>query len=463
MLHTLYIVNNIILWYFIIVCFIYIVLLFGSLSDIFFRFRENFYGDMIQVFDKRFSPPVAVIIPVYNERDNVFNTVESVFNSTYPNFQIILVNDGSTDDTLQILIEKYDLKKTYYLSENIINTLPVKQYYISKKDPRLIVIDKTHGGGIGDNFNVGLNATTCPYFITLDADGIIDPKAIETDIFTLLSRPNTIVVGGGVYLLNGCEIHDGKITKVRMPRSLVAAFQVGEYLRAFLFGRSGWNMFRGALCYSGTHTLFEKAPVMAAGGYVTNNRSQDVEITVHLHALARENKTPCRLIFTPASFVWTDAPATLRAFWKQRVFWQMGTMQSFFQHFYMFFNPRYGITGLFTYPFYIFVEIFGCIVEFIAYLTIPLSWYLHDFNLVLAVLIFLVSLGFISFLTMSVVFINFITFNKYSLIKDGLYLLFLSIFEVIGFRQFMIVSRVYGTFKYIYRVIFKRHKKYADV
>ena len=322
----------------------------------------------------------------------------------------------------------------------------------------MLVIDKIHGE-IGDTLNVGLNATQTPFFMTVDADSMLEPQAIETNIYTLLSRPHTIAIGGGVYLLNGCEYKNGRLTKTQLPTSLVAAFQIGEYLRSFLFGRAGWNMLGGALSYSGTNTLFEKEPVIAVGGYDVDNRAQDAEIIVHLHEKSRREKTPCRIHFTPASFAWTTVPSNLKSYWVQRVHWQMGLLRSFLRYKKMFFNPKYGVTGLFTYPFYMFVEIFGCVIEFIAYAILLISWLLNRLDTTAAIVLFLVSWGFLSFITVAVTAINFISFNKYDFFKDELYMVFLSLFEILGFRQYLIVTRVYGTIKYFFKKMFKNKKR----
>ena len=250
---------------------------------------------------------------------------------------------------------------------------------------------------------------------------------------------------------------------MRIPKSPVAAFQVGEYLRAFLFARSGWDMFNGALVYAGTNTLFEKEPLMKVGGFSVDNPSEDAEIIIRLREFFKRKKAPCQIRFTSASAVWTIVPSHLKDFWKQRVSWQYGVMKSFFPYIKMLFNPGYGSTGLITYPFYLFFEVFGCIVEFSMYLLILISWALGILDLASAKLTFLISLGFLVFLTMASTAMNFLTFRKYNFLKDGPFMLILSFLEVFGFRQYFILASVYGAIKYVVKKIFPTKNRRVKV
>jgi len=222
-------------------------------------------------------------------------------------------------------------------------------------------------------------------------------------------------------------------------------------LRSFVFARAGWNFFKGALSFSGTCALFEHDAVLEIGGFDINNPAQDAEIITHLHQSMRAKKHPYNILFTPAAFSWTTVPDTFKSYTHQRINWQFGLMRSFLRHFRMLFNPAYGITGMFTYPFYLLVETFGSVVELTTYLLIIASLIIGIFDFKAAVIFFLLSAGFSTFLTIATMLINIITFNKYEKIADTLKLFFYSIIEMIGFRQYSIVIRTCGIFKYFFK------------
>ncbi len=443
-----YTFTQIVLWYFIIMAFGYLILLFGSFFDVFNKFREMLYGNIGDLVNLEHAIPVTVIIPTYNKEQTIIDTTDSILKSTYKNLFVIIVNDGSSDNTLSLLKTTYHLKEIVPMLNEQIPTAKINHVYISETNPNLRVIDKVHSAK-GDSLNVGLSAAQTPFIMTMDADSIAEEKAIENSMYTLLSRPHTIAVGGSVYVLNGCEYEKGRLIKMRLPKSPVAAFQANEYLRAFLFARSGWDMFNGALVYAGTNTLFEKESLMEVGGFVVDNPSEDAEIILQLREFAGRKKRPSQLRFTSTSAVWTVVPSTLKAFWKQRVSWQMGVMQSFFPYLRMLFNPRYGLTGLITYPFYFFFEMFGCLVELSMYFFILISWLLGTLSVTTAWLTFLISLGFLCFLTLASTAMNFLTFNKYNFLKNGFYMLALAFLELFGFRQFFVLASLYGIMKYI--------------
>jgi cellulose synthase/poly-beta-1,6-N-acetylglucosamine synthase-like glycosyltransferase len=236
----------------------------------------------------------------------------------------------------------------------------------------------------------------------------------------------------------------------KLPNSYLGRLQACEYIRSFVFGRTGWNLFKGAMSYSGTCTLFERDAVLEIGGFDTRNPAQDAEIIAHLHKHMREKNHPYNILFTPVAFAWTEVPDTFKSYTHQRIQWQWGLMQSFLRHVKMLFNPFFGITGLFTYPFYLLVESFGHIIELLTYLLIITSLIFGFFDAKSALIFFLLSAGFLSFLTVATMLLNIITFNKYRKISDILRIFFYSIIEMFGFRQYSLIVRTIGTIKYFF-------------
>lgn len=456
----IYTINYCILLYFLIISFCYTTLLIASVPDVIGKFKELFFGEIFPIEQSINTTPVTVIMPTYNEENDIINAVQSALNSTYKNLEIIIINDGSTDRTFEVLNEKYQLQPINdFALPNHIKTAKMKQIYVSKTHPNLSVINKEHSGA-GDSINMGINASTAPLFITLDADSMFEPNTIPRLVYQMLSTPHTIAVGGSVYILNDCKISEGKITQLTLPKQYITRIQACEYIRSFIFGRSGWNLFKGALSYSGTCSLFERDAVIEIGGFDTQNPAQDAEIIAHLHSYMREKKYPYSISFTPVAFAWTTVPDDLKSYTHQRIQWQWGLLRSFLSYVKMLFNPRYGITGLFSYPFYILVEGLGHFVELLAYLMIIISWIFSCFDVKATLIFFLLSSGFIVFLTVATMLINIITFNQYRKISDTFLLFLYPLLEMFGFRQYSVIVRTLGTIKYFFVGLKKKPQKF---
>ena len=443
-------VNIFILVYFLLLSAGYITLMITSISDIFIRFKEVKEADIISIMDSYSLPPVSIVMPAYNESLIICDSIDSLLNSDYLSLQIIIINDGSTDDTMTKLINKYDLVQINTdIQQNIKTSNSVKGYYVSQAYNNITVIDKHHTER-SDTLNIGTNVCKTPYLITVDADTHVEVDSVSRLMFYMLSKSNMEAAGGGVYILNGCKLVNGKIVDAKIPMKAIYAIQACEYLRSFLFSKSGWNIFGGALCYSGTFTAFKTSRIIAMGGFDIGNLAQDFEIITRLRASQYEEKSESQVGYTSAAVVWTDVPGTFSEYWKQRFNWQYFTLKSLMLHVRMLFNPAYGITGLFIYPFFLFGETLGAVVEFTAYLCIIFSVMMGVFDLYTAVLLYAFAWGFFTLLTMATALINFITFNKYRRFKDIFAILFYTLIEGIGFRQFNVVCRVYATFAYFF-------------
>lgn len=438
-------INWLILIYFILLSFGYILLLIASIPDLFIQFKQVEIGNIISLMKSSSLPPVTMIIPAYNEEKNILETINSIIKSQYPNIFIIVVNAGSTDHTLQKLIAAFNLEKVTPLIEQKIITLEnLRAYYTSPTYKNITVLDKALKDR-GDAFNMGVNACRTPLFITIDADSLIESDAVSLIAFQMLSQPNTVALGGAVYIINGCVFENGKIIEAKMSLNPIHAFQTCEYLRSFLFSRAGCNPLGGALCYSGTFTLFQLSAVVEVGGFAVHNLAQDFEIITRLQANKIAAKTPYQIRYTTAPTVWTEVPGTLKVYWRQRFNWQYYSLQSIVPYYKMLFNPKYKILGLFIYPFYLFGEILGVLVEFSAYFLLFTSWYLGILNTQMAILFFVICWGFTIFLTMATALMNFITYNKYRRIRDIGWIFFFSIIEIFGFRQFNVICRMAAT------------------
>jgi len=449
---TINTINYGILWYFVVVSLYYTGLLISCFPDIRRKFIEANLGDIAFFLHRRSIVPITVIVPAYNEESRIMEAVHAVLRTKYRNLRVIIVNDGSTDGTLDVLKRELQLHEESTIMERKIPTAEVRGEYISSKFEHLRVIDKVHSG-TGDTLNVGVNAVVTPFFATVDADTLIEPDTMDRLVFTALTRPHTVATGGAVYVLNGCGHAEGIINRPRLPNNYFAAMQTNEYLRSFIFGRSGWNLFNGGLSYAGALTFFETSPVVEIGGFDLDNPAQDAEIITRLHEHMRRGGRRYEINFNPDAFAWTVVPDSLRSYWKQRVNWQYGLMKSYLPYIRMFFNPRYGVTGLVTYPFFLLVELFGAVVEFTAYTLVVVAWLLGVLDVKAAVLLLILSWGFLGFITMATTMINFITFNKYRHPGDVLRMLFHVFLEMVAFRQIYVINRMAGTLKYAWRAV----------
>jgi len=424
------------------------MLLFTSIPDILTKFKETAIGDIDYFVGTAAMPPVSVLLPAYNEEGDIINTIESLLLSTYKNLQIFVINDGSSDDTMQKLHDNFELARTFpIISQKIKAVAKINNYYTSRKYPNLTIIDKEHTGK-SDSLNIGINACSTPLFISIDADTVVEPEAISRLVFSLLSKPHTVAEGGAVYILNGCDYKDGRILRRRMSLLPLVSMQACEYLRAFLFGRTGWKPFNGPLILSGAITLFERQAVIDVGGYLKGSPGEDMEIIVNLHEYMRKHEYPYRIGYNFSAVAWTHVPTNMNELWGQRDRWHRGLIDSLLHHKKIFFNPKYGATGLVSYPFQVLAEFLGPMVEFTGYIAVIVAMYYNIINWHFAVLLFIASWGFATLITLGTTLISLISFNKYDSFKDIFILFLVVIFESFGYRQIMSLCRVIATLRY---------------
>ncbi|HAT8212028.1 TPA: glycosyltransferase, partial [Legionella pneumophila] len=401
------------------------------------------------IINKKHLPPVTVLIPAYKAEQTLANAVWSALKSEYPNLYVIVILDGDPDGkTFNAITEIFKFEKLELINEEPIKTAKVNQGYISKTHSHLMLIDKEHFG-VGDALNVGLNLCFTPYVMTLDADSVIEPDAISEMIHYMLSNEHTIAVGGGVYLLNDCKVHQGKIVEANLPKRWISALQINEYMRSHLFNRTAWNRFGGTMSYSGTATLFQRQALLNVNGFDTTNFSQDAEVIIKLHEYYRRKKIDYWIGFTPKAAVWTMTPNNIKSYTIQQNHWRRGLLRSTLHYWYMFLNPLYKIQGLISYPFYMLLEILAPYVEFTAYVCVFIAYYIGILNGYSALLYIILAWGFSSYLSLASAFINLITFNKYRKFNDVLKIFGLSIIDMAGFRQYLITVKVWASFHYI--------------
>lgn len=396
-------------------------------------------------------PPVTVIAPAYNEAVTCVESTRALLSLHYPQYEVLVVNDGSTDETLSRLKEAFALEKTARTPTGELPTEPVRTVYRSMVHPNLWVVDKENGGK-SDALNTGINYCRTPLFCAIDADTLIESEALLRLVRPFLEDNLTVAVGGLVRIVNGCEVKAGRVEKIKLPSNLLPKLQVIEYLRAFLFGRVGWDGAGALLIISGAFGLFRRETVVAAGGYATDTVGEDMELVARLHRFLHENKQPYSIRFLPDPAAWTECPGTLSALSGQRDRWQRGLAETIFRHVRMLFNPQYGRVGMLAYPYYYFLETLGPAVEFVGYMTFFVTLALGILPTTVGLAFFMMAFAFGLFLSLAAVALEEFWFRRYEKTTDLIQFFVLPILETFGFRQLIAWYRMRGLWSYFQNV-----------
>ena len=389
------------------------------------------------------APPITVIAPAHNEAATCVEATRSLLTLNYREYEILVVNDGSTDATLQTLADAFALEPAPRAATAPLPTQPVLGTYHSRRYPNLWVLDKENGGK-ADALNAGLNFCRTPLFCAIDADSLLERDALTRIVRPFLEDITTVAAGGIIRIVNGCRVASGAVTEVRLPTTWLARFQVLEYLRAFLAGRMGWSALNATLIISGAFGLFRRSLVVEVGGYATDTVGEDMELVVRLHRHCRERGIPYRIEFVPDPVAWTECPESLRVLGRQRDRWQRGLTEVLLRHRHMLLNPRYGLIGMLAYPYFFFLEMFGAAIEMAGYAAFILALVLGRANgpYVVAFLMVAVLLGIA--LSVAAVGLEELTFRRYPRMKDLLALFGLAVIEGFGYRQLSTFWRARG-------------------
>lgn len=398
-----------------------------------------------------FEPPVSLIVTAYNEEAVIIPTVRALLQLDYPDFEIVIVNDGSKDKTLELLTRTFDLVALPTAFRKRVEHQRVRAVYQSKMYPNLRVIDKENGGSKADASNAGINGARYGLFMPLDADTILNRDCLTLMVQPFLLNPDTIGVGGNVRILNGCSVESGHLKTVRLPKSRLALFQVLEYTRAFLTSRVGWNHLDSLPLISGAFGLFNKEAVIKVGGYSHKSLGEDMDLVLRLHRYYRLNRIPYRIDFVADPVCWTEAPETFSVLRKQRVRWQRGLFDCLWENRKLLFHPRSGGVGWLSFPFLLFLEGISPIIEVLGSIFFIFCYFMGMVNFEGALAFLLLSFGTGFFLSVASVLLEEIAFRTYPGKKDLFIMIGGAVIENFGFRQLMSFWRLEGTIKWILR------------
>ena len=397
------------------------------------------------------APPIALLAPAYNEAMTIAESVRSLLSLHYPSFEVIVVNDGSRDETLQVLIDTFELRPIQRHYELAIEHAPIRGVYGATHQPRLIVVDKENGGK-ADALNAGLNVSRAPIFCSMDADSLLEPDALLRAVRPFVEDPErTVAVGGTVRIANGCSISHGRVTEVRPPRNLLALLQTVEYLRAFLMARLAWSRINALTIISGAFGLFRRARVIEAGGYTRGTVGEDMELVVKLHRLMRDKGLPYRIGFVPEPVCWTEAPEDLRVLGRQRARWHRGALETFERHSDVLVKPRYGRLALVGFGYILLVDVMGPIVELLGYLLIPMLWVTGVLSTDYLLAFLAVSFTFGVVISVGALALEESELRRFPRARDLVLLTSVAVLENFGYRQLNNLWRLRGVWQYLRR------------
>ncbi len=399
-----------------------------------------------QLAGEFYYKPVTIIVPAYNEAAVVLQSVRALLNLHYPEFEVVVVNDGSTDGTLALLKAEFGLTFSLRPVRLQVPHEEIQAVYRSGKYPNLVVVDKLNGGK-ADAINAGINVSSYPIFCSIDADSLLEPDALLKSSKLFLDDDSLIATGGIIRVMNGCTVKDGAVLEVGLPASTLEALQVLEYTRAFLSGRTGWNALKSLLIISGAFGVFRKDMVMAVGGY-RRTVGEDMDLVMRLHRHCREHDIPYRILFVPDPVCWTQVPFDLGMLRRQRNRWHRGMIDALLYNRSMILNPRYGATSLAGVSYFVFVEFLGPLIELFGYVSIPVLWWFNLLNTKVLVLFILLAVLWGVSINIAAVFLDTYNFKRYRKNTDILRLCLLSVVEFLGYRQIMLFERLSATLSF---------------
>jgi cellulose synthase/poly-beta-1,6-N-acetylglucosamine synthase-like glycosyltransferase len=387
------------------------------------------------------SMPVSILVPAYNEAPTIVSSVNALLRSQFLELEVVTINDGSTDTTLEALVGAFDLVEVDRVPRSNIPTAQIRAVYTCPTDPRIVVIDKENGGK-ADSLNVGIKYATYPLVCAVDADTMLDAGALSRLVWEFQASPETVAVGGIVRVVNGSSFEDGRLNEVKTPRNLLANLQILEYLRAFLGGRIGWSKTGMLLIVSGAFGLFRRDVVVEVGGYDPAMVGEDAELILRLHRHHRERDEPCRITFFPDPICWTECPEDLRTLIRQRDRWQRGLIGMIWRHKDVVGRPRHGRIGLVATPYYVLFELLGPTIECVGYVMFALALSLGLLSVPFALAFLALSLSYGLVLTFLAILMEERAFRRYPSWRDLGRLVLCSVIENFGYRQLLSLVRV---------------------
>ncbi|NTW32169.1 MAG: glycosyltransferase family 2 protein [Bacteroidetes bacterium] len=446
-----YVIENGIFVYSILIFSAYFIMSVISAFEIYRYMKKNSFIDYSTIISSPLSPSISIIAPAYNEGKTIIENIRSLLSIHYNNFEVIIINDGSKDDSMEKIITHYELEKINVPYNSFIETKPVRGIYKSKNKAynKLVVIDKENGGK-SDSLNAGINLCDKKYFAAVDVDCILEEDALLKMIKPFLEEPEcrVIAAGGVIRIANSCKIEGGKIIEVNLSKKFLPRIQVIEYSRAFLMGRMAWSRLNGLLLISGAFGVFDREIALKSGGYDCKTVGEDMELIVRMRRYMIEHKLKYKVVYIPDPLCWTEVPETLKVLSRQRNRWTRGTIETLFKHKKLFFNKKYGNLGMLGHPYWLFFEWLAPIIEFLGiFYFILIAVMGHPNWPFFIVLLLFVYLFAVSFSVWALLFEE-LTFRKYRRKRDVVRLILTSFLEPVLYHPLNVWFALRGNFHY---------------
>jgi len=435
------VVTGLTLGYFVVLNLIYTGLLVIGWRAVEDYVRRRPLRDYEAVGRSPLSMPVTILVPAYNEGPVIADAVRALLGSQFLELEIMVVNDGSTDDTLDVMVREFGMVSVERVPRARIPSAAVRQVLVSPTESRVVVVDKANGGK-ADALNAGLTYARYPLVCAIDGDTLLDPGALARLVWEFQSAPETVAVGGIVRIVNGSDVRAGRLLEVRTPKGLLVNMQILEYLRAFLGGRIAWSRLGMLVIISGAFGLFRRDALVEVGGWDTTTVGEDAELILRLHRRRREAGQPCRVTFFPDPICWTEAPSSLRVLIRQRDRWQRGTIEMLQRHRAMIGRRRYGAVGMIALPYFVVFELFGPTIELLGLLAFGVALAVGAFSPTYAVVFMLITVVYGLVLSFGVLLMEQRAFRRYPDWRDLRRLILVALLENLIWRQFMSFVRV---------------------
>lgn len=415
---------------------------------------KNQHADKLTKIDRYLTPlksikPISILIPCYNEEVGIVESLQSILHFDYPEYELIVCNDGSKDNSMEVLHDAFKLKKIEMYPPHFLKTKEVKAIYRSETYHNLFVIDKVNGGK-ADALNAAINMSQYPLICCIDADSVVDPHGLLNLAMPFIEDDRVIATGGTILTAHTLQQTSSYVSiQNNIPFTWLGMIQTVEYIRAFFIGRLGWDYLNCDPIISGAFGLFKKSLVIKVGGYATKTIGEDMELNLRLQSYCKQNRIPHVVKLLPVPVCWTEPPSDMQTLANQRIRWNQGLSESLWIHRNMIFRSWAGSLGMIGLPYFLLFELLAAPVELIGYLCIFTGIFLGVYNPYAIGIFISLTIVFGCILNLTAVFVDQITFKKYKTVRDVFYLILGSCLEHFGFRQLHLIWRITGIVRWL--------------
>lgn len=418
--------------------FLFLSVVIGSIT----LYKQKRLEPLKEKLKTKYDIPVSIIIPAHNEEVTVTDTVKSLLNIEYDKYEIIIVDDGSIDNTSKVLIDYFNMHKVHRPIDKQIKCKREEYVYETNELRVPVTIVRKAQGGKADALNMGINVSQYPYFICIDADSMLQYDSLKNITEPMLEREDIVACGGLIRISNDVCFENGRVKKYRLPKNILAAMQVLEYDRSFFASRIMLDEFNGNLIISGAFGLFKRDLVIAVGGYDTNTVGEDMELVMKLHVFCKLHNMKYSIKYVPNAICWSQAPEKLKDLIKQRRRWHIGLFQSMTKYKELFLNMKFGMISFVSYLYFLIYELLSPMIEITGILVTVIAYFLNLINIRFMIIFFLLYAAFGAILSLTIFLARVYLQNSQLGFRDILKALLLCFIEIAGLRQIMSITRM---------------------